>query len=116
MTDQRLEQLVGNLLRAGVALAAAVVAFGGIWFLWTGGRAPANYHRFHAGPRSLHALTTLPPPQAVILAGLLILVATPVARVIFSLTAFALERDATYVGITLLVLATLVYSLGTAWW
>jgi uncharacterized membrane protein len=43
--------------------------------------------------------------------GLLLLIATPVARVIFSVFAFARQRDATYVLITLIVLAVLVYSL-----
>jgi uncharacterized membrane protein len=43
--------------------------------------------------------------------GLLLLVATPVARVIFSAIAFALEGDRTYVVITLVVLALLLFSL-----
>jgi uncharacterized membrane protein len=44
--------------------------------------------------------------------GLLLLIATPVARVAFSVFAFALQRDKTFVAITLLVLGTLIYSLG----
>jgi uncharacterized membrane protein len=35
--------------------------------------------------------------------------------VIFSLVGFALERDRVYMAITILVLAVLVYSIGTAW-
>jgi uncharacterized membrane protein len=42
---------------------------------------------------------------------LMLLVATPVARVIISVTAFALQRDWTYVVITMIVLAVLGYSL-----
>jgi Protein of unknown function (DUF1634) len=41
----------------------------------------------------------------------LLLLATPVARVVFSIAAFALERDRMYVGITLVVLAILAYGL-----
>ena len=41
----------------------------------------------------------------------MLLILTPVARVAFSVAAFALERDWTYVAITLIVLAILVYSL-----
>ena len=37
--------------------------------------------------------------------GLLLLIATPVARVIFAAVGFAIERDYLYVGITLVVLA-----------
>jgi uncharacterized membrane protein len=47
----------------------------------------------------------------VIQLGLLLLVATPVARVAFSILAFALQRDRTYVIITLIVLGVLLYSL-----
>jgi uncharacterized membrane protein len=43
--------------------------------------------------------------------GLLLLIATPVARVAFSMVAFALEKDRMYVVITSIVLAVLVYSL-----
>jgi uncharacterized membrane protein len=41
----------------------------------------------------------------------MLLMATPIARVIISLTAFALQRDWTYIVITLIVLAVLGYSL-----
>ena len=41
----------------------------------------------------------------------MLLVATPIARVIISVTAFALQRDWTYVVITLIVHAALGYSL-----
>ena len=43
--------------------------------------------------------------------GLLVLIATPIARVAFSLVAFALQRDRIYVIVTLIVLAVLLYSL-----
>ena len=43
--------------------------------------------------------------------GLLLLIATPVARVIFSAIVFAVENDRMYLLFTLLVLAVLLYSL-----
>jgi len=46
--------------------------------------------------------------------GLLLLIATPMARVAFSVIGFALEKDWLYVGITLLVLALLIYSLSSS--
>ena len=49
--------------------------------------------------------------RAIIQFGLLLLIATPVARVIFSAVAFAWERDYLYVAFTLAVLAVLTYSL-----
>jgi uncharacterized membrane protein len=114
MRDERLEQIVGNLLRAGVAIAALVVLAGGIWYLALSGESTADYSRFQPSVRDIHALTHLPAPEAVILAGLFILIATPVARVILSLVGFVLERDWTYVVCTLMVLAILLYSIGTA--
>ena len=46
--------------------------------------------------------------------GLLLLIAVPVARVAFSVVAFALQRDRTYVVVTLIVLAVLLYGLTRA--
>ncbi|HYW41404.1 MAG TPA: DUF1634 domain-containing protein [Bryobacteraceae bacterium] len=116
MTDQRLETIIGNLLRYGVVLAGAVVLAGGVWYLAANGSAPVSYRHFSVQPRTVHSLEILPHPQAVILLGLLLLIATPVARVAFSLLGFALERDGVYVALTSLVLAVLLYSIGTAWW
>ena len=49
-------------------------------------------------------------PQAVIAAGLLLLLATPVLTVTAAAVTFALERDWRYVIIALLVLAILITS------
>ena len=76
--------------------------------------APA-YGQFRPAVKGVRALHTLPAPEAVILIGLLLLIATPVARVIFSLVAFALEKDRVYVAITAAVLTILLYSIGTSW-
>jgi len=43
--------------------------------------------------------------------GLLVLIATPVARVAFSVAAFAMQRDRLYVVVALIVLAVLMCSL-----
>jgi uncharacterized membrane protein len=48
--------------------------------------------------------------QAMVMLGLLLLIATPVTRVAFSILAFALERDRLYVAITVVVLALLFVS------
>lgn len=115
MTDDRMEQTIGTLLRTGVVAAAVVVACGGVWFLAAHGSEPVPYRQFHSGYRSLRQIARLSGPEKVILSGLLLLVATPVARVVFSLMAFRLEGDRVYVTITLAVLAVLAYSLASAW-
>jgi uncharacterized membrane protein len=114
MTDERMETVIGNLLRVGVGLAAALVLAGGIWYVASSGRSVPDYAHFHPEVHGLGAFRTLNWPERMIEAGLLVLIATPVARVIFSLAAFAIERDRMYVWFTLAVLAILVYSIGTA--
>jgi uncharacterized membrane protein len=115
VNDQKLEQIVGNLLRTGVILAAAVVLASGIWYLAVSGQSKPDYHIFQPVARGLHLLSVLPKPEALILIGLLLLIATPVARVVFAIVAFALEGDRLYVGFTVIVLVILLYSIGTSW-
>lgn len=120
ITDRQVEQAIGILLRTGVLLAAAVVLFGGILYLAHHGRLHADYHVFHGEPRDLKTPTlTLRDafsgsPEAIIELGLLLLILTPIARVVFSVVAFARERDTMYVVMTLIVLAVLLYSLVAA--
>jgi uncharacterized membrane protein len=113
MTDERLENIVGGILRSGVVLSAVVVLAGGIWYLVAHGWQPVRYAHFAGRTRGFRGL---PPSESVILVGLMMLIATPVVRVAFSLIAFALERDRLYVFLTAIVLSVLIYSIGTAWW
>lgn len=117
MSDQRAEAIIGILLRTGVTIAAIVVSAGGIPYLLQHGAAPPNYHTFRGEPAQLrHAAGILKSsaafdPAAIIQLGLLLLIATPVARVAFSVFAFAEERDWLYVVVTLIVFGLLLYSL-----
>ena len=115
--DYRIEVIVGNLLRTGVILAASVVLIGAVLYLWRHGHEVPNYTAFHGEPESLkspveiwHGVMQLS-ARAIIQLGLLLLIATPVARVLFSAIAFAVERDGMYVVITLVVLTILLFSL-----
>lgn len=118
--DKRVDEIIGMLLRTGVILAAAVVFTGGIFYLARNGSSPAHYAVFRGEPSDLtHVVGILRDafarhPRGMIQFGILLLIATPVARVIFTVFAFLYERDWTYVAITLIVLALLFYSLG-AW-
>jgi uncharacterized membrane protein len=113
MTDRQIETTIGNLLRAGVIVSAALVLAGGVWYLASTRTLP-NYASFPREVEGVGTVAGLDWPERLIEAGLLILIATPVARVVFSLAAFALERDRMYVWFTLAVLAVLVYSIGTS--
>ena len=116
-TDQKIEVIIGNLLRAGVLLAAAVVALGGLVYLVRHGLDSADYHVFRGEPNDLRSTSGIlhwalgHRSRGVIMLGLVLLIATPVARVAFSAAAFGMERDRMYVGFTLVVLAVLLYSL-----
>ena len=116
-TDLKIEIVIGNLLRAGVTLAATVVVVGGLLFLARYGFAPANYRNFSGEPSNLREWSGIVQAalglhgRGIIQLGLLLLIATPVARVAFSAFAFAMEKDWLYVGITALVLMILLYSI-----
>jgi uncharacterized membrane protein len=117
LSDQRVEEIIGDLLRAGVVVAASVVSLGGIVYLARHGAEAPNYRVFLGEPADLRGVSGVIADarsfsgRGIIQLGLLLLVATPVARVIFSVAAFALQRDWTYVVITQIVLAALGCSL-----
>lgn len=115
--DLRLEIIIGALLRTGVLLAGAIVLCGAVLFLLHHGHEFPNYRAFHGEPESLkrpieifHGVAAMR-ARAIIQLGLLVLIATPVARVAFAAVGFAIERDKMYVVITLIVLGILLYSL-----
>jgi uncharacterized membrane protein len=119
-TDQRIEVVLGKLLRVGVIVSAVIVLAGGIlYFIQNGGRTP-QFHVFQGVPgctlRNTAIITGLlgGRGECVIMLGLLLLIATPIARVLFSAIAFAFEGDRTYVVITLVVLGILLASLLSA--
>ncbi|MEN6333205.1 MAG: DUF1634 domain-containing protein [Phycisphaerales bacterium] len=115
--DKRLEAIIGYTLRAGVVTAAAVVLIGGILYLARNSGASPDYHTFHPASKQTDALSGIVQnvrelnSLGIIQVGLLVLIATPIARVILSVVAFALERDLLYVAATLIVLGFLLYSL-----
>jgi uncharacterized membrane protein len=115
--DPRLQRLVGNLLRYGVLLAAAVVLTGGVAYLARHGAAVPDYRVFRGQPDNLRSLAGIVrtafalDERGIVQLGLVLLVATPIARVAIAGVAFAFERDRTYVLVALLVLALLLKSL-----
>ena len=116
-TDERVETIVGNLLRTGVLLAAAVTLVGGVWYLTEHGGEPCPEYREFRGPQGspsdlaeIVRLALAFHSRGLIMLGVLLLIATPIARVIFSVVAFVVQRDLTYVLVTLIVLTILLYS------
>jgi uncharacterized membrane protein len=108
------------LLRTGVILAAAWVLVGGIRYVREYRGTKPDYKVFQGEPADLRYANEIVHDaialhaRGLIQLGLLLLIATPMARVAFSVIGFALEKDWLYVGITLLVLALLIYSLSSS--
>ena len=117
MTDEKMDRLIGGLLRGGVILSAAITLAGGVWHFVQAGSVMPHDRTFHGEPAELRSVGGVLRGVAeghsfsLIQLGLLILIATPIARVAFSVYAFAAEGDHTYVIITLIVLAALAASL-----
>jgi len=115
--DHWIEVILGNLLRTGVLISAAVVLWGASIYLFHHAHEPANYRVFRGEPsefRTIHGVIQSVKDgrgRGLIQLGLLLLIATPIARVAFSIVGFAMEHDRMYVAFTLIVLAILLYSL-----
>jgi uncharacterized membrane protein len=116
-SDHRVELAVSRILRIGLAAAAALVATGGALHLVRHGTEVPHYRVFNGEPDDLTSVVAIARDaisgsgRGVIQLGVLVLLATPVARVVLSVVAFALQRDHLYEAITLVVLAVLAWSL-----
>ena len=119
-TDKAFDTVLGNVLRAGVLLAATVVLCGGVVYLLRHGHDVPDYRVFRGEPSDLRSVSgivsdaRLSSGRGLIQLGLLLLIATPIARVVFSVAGFLKQRNWMYVAITLIVLMLLAYSLTNA--
>jgi uncharacterized membrane protein len=115
--DAKMQSAVGFILRAGVYSSAALVLTGGIYYLLGNASAPSAFHRFDKNAissinlegmiKNILALNC----YGLIQLGLLVLIATPVIRVLFSLVLFAMHKERIYVAATVIVLCVIFYSL-----
>ncbi len=101
--DAVIDARIGVLLRSGMLSAGFVTCIGGVLLLFRDGNS-----------RSLPLILLAAfggDPLAIIQMGMILLIATPIARVVFSVIAFALQKDWLYLFISGVVLAVLIYSL-----
>ncbi|MBW8769689.1 MAG: DUF1634 domain-containing protein [Gemmatimonadetes bacterium] len=116
-SDYDVEQVVGRLLQAGVILASIVVVVGGTLLLARHGSEATAFSVFRGDSSTLRSVSATlrgalhGDPRAIVQLGLVLLIATPVARVALTLAAFAAQRDRMYVAMTGLVLALLLIGL-----
>lgn len=116
-TDQELDVSITRMLLFGIVLSAIVVMAGAGLALRNPLPAVPDYSHFQATNVSLRSIAGVMHSafhlnaDGVIQLGLLLLIATPIARVIFCVVGFARQRDTFYVAVSAAVLAILIYSL-----
>lgn len=118
--ERDVELYIGKLLRYGVTLSCIITLIGGVFYLIQHHGVPLHYEPIPSGQpfpgvsHYLRELSTILPRvltfdgAAIIQLGVVVLIATPVIRVIFSAFSFLIEKDYLYVTITLIVLAIIL--------
>jgi uncharacterized membrane protein len=115
-SDQDLDISVAVVLRIGVTLSAAVVIVGGALSGNHLLNAVSDYTHFQPGDPGLRSVMGIVrgavnfTPKSVIQLGLLLLIATPVARVILCVIGFARQHNILYVVVSAIVLVILILS------
>jgi uncharacterized membrane protein len=115
--DKDMQALLGQVLRAGTVISISIVFIGGVFYMYRHGHTVADYRVFKGIPdfvqhpegifNGIFALKG----QAIIQFGIILLIATPIFRVVFSAVGFVLEKDYMYLGISLLVLFIIFMSM-----
>lgn len=117
LQDERLELNMSRLLIAGVIISGGLVAIGGLLYLLHHGLEKPEYGTFSGEPADLTGLKAVftlifqGRGTAIVMLGILVLIATPIARIIFAVIGFALEKDRLYTMISLIVLLIILASL-----
>ena len=114
--------IIGNVLRYGVILSAAIISLGLVLLASASGNSEVGTFLTYSPDRIPHGtfdtslggllsgLVALQ-PFSVIELGTIVLIATPVVRVLTSVFLYAAQKDRLYVVITAAVLALLVFSI-----
>jgi uncharacterized membrane protein len=116
-TDHEVDQLIGRLLQVGVLVATVVVLIGTVGLLAAHGGASVDHRAFVGVAPELRSLGAIVRgafaghPTAITQLGLVLLIATPIARVALTLGAFIIQRDRLYIGLTSIVLVLLLWGL-----
>lgn len=100
-------RLIYHILRGGVVVAVGVLLFGFLLAAMTGRPTPTESVPVGQLPPELARFT----PAGYLSLGVLVLMLTPVARVLISLLSFVQERDSKYLLMTGIVLSNLILGL-----
>ncbi|MGY3053927.1 putative membrane protein [Pedobacter sp. UYEF25] len=117
MKDRDIQVILGTLLRVGVIISMAVVLIGGVLFLIAESGTTVSYKVFTpeiatlSKPTEIIKMLPTLNGKAIIQFGILLLIFTPISRVVFSIFTFFLEKDYMYVTIGFIVLCIIMVSL-----
>jgi len=116
-SDERMEKIISNLLRAGLTAASLLVLIGGAFYLVQYGGDLPQYGYFHGEPAEMKSVNGIVKAalnlesRGIIQLGLLLLIFTPISRVIFAAVAFLARREYLYAGVSIFVLTVLIFNL-----
>ncbi|MDQ1140072.1 DUF1634 domain-containing protein [Pedobacter agri] len=117
INDKDIQVVLGTLLRAGVIISMSIVLIGGVVFLIHNNGIITDYKvfkpelsKFSSIAAIFKGLSTFH-GDAIVQFGILMLIFTPIARIIFAIFSFFLERDYLYVLIGFIILAIITISL-----
>lgn len=117
ISDYDIESVMGKLLITGVIISGTLILAGGIFYLIQEGLSIPHFKTFRGVPSNLKSVKQICKgfvqldSLSIIQMGLLLLIATPIARVIFSVIGFLFEKDYLYVLISIIVLVIIAYSI-----
>jgi Predicted membrane protein len=120
-TDVDLNRSVGNLLRLGVILSVTTSLIGFIKLFLEGFKMPKDYSFLNMGTSSEKVWGQFwnslckGEGMAIIQLGILLLIFTPLMRIIFALIGYLKEKDYTYVIISSIVLVIMIISFVTGY-
>ncbi len=115
--SEKMRLWMSRLLRTGVITSVILIITGGVLFFIQHPHTSFAYKDFMGEPSRLRRVTDiihdafLLRSRSVIQLGILVLIATPVMRVLFSLMEFIITRDKIYILITGIVFSLLLFSL-----
>ncbi|HEX7381231.1 MAG TPA: DUF1634 domain-containing protein [Nevskiaceae bacterium] len=115
-SDTRVDHAIGLVLRLGVVISAIIVLFGAVLYLLHHGGGLPDYRVFHRASANLINFPDLFAGAAalngidIIQIGLLVLIATPMSRVVLAAYAFFRQRDLLYVLVSAVVFAVVMVS------
>lgn len=116
-SDQQMEEQMGLVLRAGLVLACAVMVIGGVLYMTRHADELPVYQSFHGAPAGLNSAHGVwrdaisGSARGIIQLSVLLMIATPVMRVVFAVYGFARQKQWAFAVISVIVLGLLGWGL-----